>query len=48
MIATPRIVDPERAEADKLRATIQNELLSLAETPPPAASDSAKAERRVP
>lgn len=44
-----RSTDPERADADTLRTTIQRQLLSLADAvPPPRTTDRTNGDRRVP
>ena len=43
-----RPTDAQRADADRLRADIQRQLLALVPAPPPAPADREKGERRVP
>jgi len=48
VIATVRPTDPQRAEADRLRADIQRQLLALTALPEPVAPDRDRSDRRVP
>ncbi len=43
-----RATDPQKADADRLRADIQRQLLAFTAVPPAPAADGEKADRRVP
>jgi hypothetical protein len=48
LLQSIRAADPQKADADRLRADIQRELLALTTVPAAAAPDREKADRRVP